>query len=61
MPIENLEDQGLEKNPDLDLARYKFLLTITDYKDIENVKTDLLKAIQEHGKNFLYDYMGIVF
>ncbi|XP_045477302.1 26S proteasome non-ATPase regulatory subunit 6 [Harmonia axyridis] len=55
MPMENLEDQGLEKNPDLDLARYKFLLTIPDYKDIENVKTELLKAIQEHDMAPFYE------
>nr|QRY06433.1 regulatory particle non-ATPase7 [Coccinella septempunctata] len=55
MPIENLEDQGLEKNPDLDLARYKFLLTIPDYKEIENVKTELLKAIQENDMAPFYE------
>ncbi|XP_044758701.1 26S proteasome non-ATPase regulatory subunit 6 [Coccinella septempunctata] len=57
MPIENLEDQGLEKNPDLDLARYKFLLTIPDYKEIENVKTELLKAIQENDMAPFYEFI----
>ncbi|KAK9883037.1 hypothetical protein WA026_001244 [Henosepilachna vigintioctopunctata] len=55
MPIENLEDQGLEKNPDLDLARYKFLLTIPDYKDIDKVKAELLKAIQENDMAPFYE------
>ncbi|KAL3272929.1 hypothetical protein HHI36_014388 [Cryptolaemus montrouzieri] len=55
MPIENLEDQGLEKNPDLNLAKYKFLLTIPDFKDVENVKVELLKAIQEHDMAPFYE------
>lgn len=28
MPAENLEEQGLEKNPNLELAQWKFLLTL---------------------------------
>jgi len=32
MPTENLEEQGLEKNPKLELAQDKFLLTLPENK-----------------------------
>lgn len=50
MPIENLEDQGLEKNPNLELAYYKFLLTLPEYKSDRNVHSKVSEAIKKDGK-----------
>ncbi|XP_033647483.1 26S proteasome non-ATPase regulatory subunit 6-like [Asterias rubens] len=38
MPSDNLEEQGLEKNPDLSLAQLKFLLTLDEFKNDANSK-----------------------
>lgn len=50
MPIENLEDQGLEKNPNLELAYYKFLLTLTEFKNDRTVHSKITDAIKKDGK-----------
>jgi len=50
MPLENLEDEGLEKNPDLQLAQWKFLLTTDKYKNDRKIKNDLLDAVKEDSK-----------
>lgn len=50
MPIENLEDQGLEKNPDLELANFKFLLTLPEYRNDKNVHAKITEAIKKDGK-----------
>ncbi|CAH1984361.1 unnamed protein product [Acanthoscelides obtectus] len=47
MPIENLEDQGLEKNPDLELAHLKFLLTLPEFTNDKNVHQKLTEAIKK--------------
>lgn len=48
MPLENLEEQGLEKNPNLELAQLKFLLTIKHSSINEReVKEKLMLAIRE--------------
>jgi len=53
MPVENLEEEGLEKNPNLQLAQWKFLLTVN--KDDENVKKQLLEAIEADNMSSLYE------
>ncbi|XP_022916893.1 26S proteasome non-ATPase regulatory subunit 6 [Onthophagus taurus] len=47
MPLENLEDQGLEKTPNLELAQYKFLLTLPEYRSDRNVHTKISEAIKK--------------
>lgn len=47
MPMEILEDQGLEKNPDLELASYKFLLSLPDYKHDKDLAAKILEAIKK--------------
>ncbi|XP_060521780.1 26S proteasome non-ATPase regulatory subunit 6 [Cylas formicarius] len=47
MPIENLEDQGLEKNPDLELAHYKFLLSLPESRSDKNVHSKITEAIKK--------------
>jgi 26S proteasome regulatory subunit N7 len=46
MPIENMEEQGLEKNPKLELAQYKFLLTMKENQNNIELKTKLLEEIK---------------
>lgn len=49
MPIENLEDQGLEKNPDLELAHCKFLLSLPEYRNDRAVHSKITEAIKKDG------------
>lgn len=46
MPIENLEEQGLEKNPNLELAQTKFLLTLPEYKGDKTLSEKLMNSIR---------------
>lgn len=46
MPIEILEEQGLEKNPKLELAQYKFLLTLKENQGNIELKNKLLEEIK---------------
>lgn len=46
MPIENLEEQGLEKNPKLELAQFKFLLTLKENLNNFDLKKKLLDEIK---------------
>jgi len=46
MPIENLEEQGLEKNPKLELAQNKFLLTLPENKNNAEMKAKLIDEIK---------------
>ena len=49
MPIENLAEEGLEKNPNLELAQWKFLLSSESTKpdEYELIKNKLLEAIKK--------------
>lgn len=50
MPLENLEEQGLEKNPNLELAQWKFLLSLSEHKDDKTLQNRLLDAIKHDSK-----------
>lgn len=50
MPLENLEEEGLEKNPKLELAQVKFLLSLPEYKNDASLKGKLLDAIKADSK-----------
>ncbi|XP_023222238.1 26S proteasome non-ATPase regulatory subunit 6-like [Centruroides sculpturatus] len=47
MPVENLEEQSLAKNPNLHLAQLKFLLSFDATNNA--VKNELLQAIEENN------------
>lgn len=49
MPVENLEDEGLPKNPNLELAAWRFTLNNPEGKDKEDAKKRLMDAIKENG------------
>ncbi|KAL7638323.1 UNVERIFIED_CONTAM: hypothetical protein RMT77_010891 [Armadillidium vulgare] len=55
MPSENLEEQGLERNPNLTLAQKKFLLTLPSYKNDATIKEELLKGIKEDNMAPFYE------
>lgn len=46
MPAENLEEQGLEKNPNLELAQFKFLLSLPEHSKDKGLKKKLVEAIR---------------
>jgi 26S proteasome regulatory subunit N7 len=50
MPLENLEEEGLEKNPNLELAQTKFLLSLPEHKNDVALKTKLLDAIKAESE-----------
>lgn len=50
MPLENLEEEGLEKNPNLELAQIKFLLSLPEHHDDPYLKTKLLDAIKAESE-----------
>uniref|UniRef100_G3MMA7 26S proteasome non-ATPase regulatory subunit 6 n=1 Tax=Amblyomma maculatum TaxID=34609 RepID=G3MMA7_AMBMU len=54
MPIENLEEESLEKNPNLELAQIKFVLAHHDPKN-DKLKQDLMAAITEHNMAPFYE------
>ena len=57
MPVENLEEEGLPKNPNLELAAWRFTLSNPDGKDKEGAKKRLLDAIKENGMYFVLSHM----
>lgn len=55
MPAENLSDESLAKNPNLDLAQWKFMLTTDGYRDNPKLVADLMSAIKEHRMGPFYE------
>ena len=50
MPLENLDEEGLPRNPDLQIAQWRFLLTVEDALiNKETVWEQLMTAIKEKG------------
>jgi len=49
MPAENLEEESLAKNPNLELAQWKFMLTTDQFKDNIAIRDNLLAAITENN------------
>lgn len=54
MPLENLEEESLEKNPNLELAQIKFLLAHHEPGN-DKLKQDLMTAITEHNMAPFYE------
>jgi hypothetical protein len=53
MPVENLEHEGLAKNPNLELAQLKFFLTLDQHKNDATAKQQLMDAIRADGNVFI--------
>ena len=52
MPIEVLDEDGLPKNPDLQLVQWRFLLSVDETMGVnkDDVWASLLQAIKENGE-----------
>ena len=50
MPLENFEEEGLAKIPNLELAQQKFLLTTDRFRDDPKIKNTLFQAIKADSK-----------
>lgn len=50
MPLENLEEEGLPKNPDLRIAQLRFLLSLQPQSPDPAVRQELMAAIRQHGE-----------
>lgn len=50
MPLENLEEEGLPKNPDLRIAQLRFLLSLQPQRPDPAVRQELMAAIRRHGE-----------
>lgn len=57
MPVENLEEQGLEKNPNLELAQNKFLLTLPEHKNDASIRAKLMEAVKAENMGPYYEYL----
>ncbi|XP_013787913.1 26S proteasome non-ATPase regulatory subunit 6-like [Limulus polyphemus] len=55
MPIENLEEESLKKNPNLEIAQQKFFLTLDENKNDAKLKDDLLNAMKENNMAPFYE------
>lgn len=60
MPLENLEEEGLPKNPDLRIAQLKFLLTMDGHRQDTKVKTELMDAIKANSEFARFSTMSVV-
>ena len=50
MPVESLEEEGLPRNPNLEIAQWKFTVINPDAVEKEVARKKLLDAIKENGK-----------
>lgn len=50
MPIEGLDEEGLPKNPDLQLMQWRFLLTVDESMGVnkEEIWENLMQAVKEN-------------
>ncbi|KAK7916737.1 hypothetical protein WMY93_012498 [Mugilogobius chulae] len=55
MPLENLEEEGLPKNPDLRIAQLKFLLTMEGHRQDVKVKNELMDSIKANNMAPYYE------
>jgi hypothetical protein len=53
MPLENLEEEGLEKNPNLELALWKFLLSLPDHSGDKKLQSKLMEAVVGDSKSYI--------
>uniref|UniRef100_A0A8C7EQ31 26S proteasome non-ATPase regulatory subunit 6 n=2 Tax=Caniformia TaxID=379584 RepID=A0A8C7EQ31_NEOVI len=49
MPLENLEEEGLPKNPDLRIAQLRFLLSLPEHRGDAAVRDELMAAVRDNS------------
>merc|ERR1712142_968697 len=55
MPAENLEEEGLPKNPDLELAQLKFRLGQESHKNDGALKQKLMESVEKDSMAKFYE------
>ncbi|KAK6175489.1 hypothetical protein SNE40_013947 [Patella caerulea] len=55
MPVENLEEEGLAKNPNLEYSQWKYLLGTDKHKNDSELKKTLLDAIKSDSMATWYE------
>ena len=55
MPAENLEEESLAKNPNLQLAQWKFMLTTETHKNDSQIAGNLMAEIKENNMTPFYE------
>lgn len=50
MPLENLEEEGLPKNPDLRIAQLRFLLSLPEHRGNAAVRDELMAAVRDNSE-----------
>lgn len=58
MPLENLEEEGLEKNPNLELALWKFLLSLPDHSGDTKLHSKLMEAVTADSMYISKNYVS---
>lgn len=51
MPLENLEEEGLPKNPDLRIAQLRFLLSLPEHRGDAAVREELMAAVRDNSES----------
>ncbi|XP_055270230.1 26S proteasome non-ATPase regulatory subunit 6 [Moschus berezovskii] len=55
MPLENLEEEGLPKNPDLRIAQLRFLLSLPEHRGDAAVRDELMAAVRDNNMAPYYE------
>ncbi|XP_033744745.1 26S proteasome non-ATPase regulatory subunit 6-like [Pecten maximus] len=55
MPVEDLEEEGLAKNPNFEHAQWKYLLGTSKYKHDKDLRRRLLEAIESNSMAPFYE------
>uniref|UniRef100_A0A4W3HAR8 26S proteasome non-ATPase regulatory subunit 6 n=1 Tax=Callorhinchus milii TaxID=7868 RepID=A0A4W3HAR8_CALMI len=55
MPLENLEEEGLPKNPSLSIAQSRFLLTLDGHRRDEVLRGELMDAVRDNNMAPYYE------
>lgn len=50
MPLENLEEEGLPKNPDLRIAQLRFLLSLPEHRGDAAIRDELMAAVRDNSE-----------
>lgn len=59
MPVENMEEEGLAKIPDLNLAQWKYQLqSVPRYKNDSSLKAKLMERVEEQNMAPLYEILA---
>lgn len=60
MPAEDFAGESLAKNPNLELAQWKYMLTTDQYRGDKKLASDLLAAIKEDNMAPFYEEVSSV-